>query len=480
MEFSNIQEDDKGGISNQSLNPNSALFAVPSYDEEDEIGNDNPTVVKIIGCGGGGSNAVQRMIKDGVSGVDFVVLNTDRQALKVSSAPNRVAIGQKITGGLGAGGNPQVGENAAREDADKIKALLQGTDMVIITAGMGGGTGTGSAPIVAELAHEAGILTIGVVTTPFEHEGKVRMNNAREGLEKIKDHVDSLIVIPNDLIFEAVKGIGRKLNFREQFMIADNILCAGVRGLTEVITKTGDINVDFADVCTIMRDSGECILGLGRGKGENRILDAVQGAIANPLLKNRQIDGSKKILINVTSNGAISLEEYKEIVDTITESANPSANIIAGLYVDERMEDDDLAVTVIATAFDNEELAEAESVAASEAGNSDSIMDYGEFENLMSGSSRQESYVEEEIPSRTERDSFSSFDQSKSPYFDNVESSSVQETDAVPEIPAAPVRTEPESSRVFRGREVPDTVDLDDKDVPAYLRKKFSRSIDLT
>ncbi|MCI5830362.1 MAG: cell division protein FtsZ [Treponema sp.] len=364
--------------------------AVPAeLNFDDELGELNPTKIKIIGCGGGGSSAVQRMIEDGVSGVDFIVLNTDKQALHRSTAKLRVPIGQKITGGLGAGGNPKVGEDAAIEDTERLKLVLSGANMVVITAGMGGGTGTGSAPVVAKLAHEAGILTIAVVTTPFEHEGVVRMNNAIEGLAKLRKNVDSLIVLPNDKIFKAMKSDSeKKLTFREQFILADNLLCAGVKGVTEIITKPGEINVDFADVCTIMRGSGESILGVGKGKGENRINEAVEGAIFNPLLENRQIDGAKKILINITSNGSISLEETREIINLIRHSADKNANIIFGLAINEEMEDDDLAVTVIATEFDSSDndFISADGLnPAEEEKEDDNVVSTDDFQNILNG-----------------------------------------------------------------------------------------------
>lgn len=466
---------------------------------DDELVTINPTKIKIIGCGGGGSSAVQRMIDDGVSGVEFIVLNTDKQALFKSKAKLRVPIGQKITGGLGAGGNPKVGEEAAIEDTERLKLVLNGANMVVITAGMGGGTGTGSAPVVAQLAHDAGILTIAVVTTPFEFEGRVRMNNAMEGLAKLRSNVDSLIVLPNDKIFKAMKPAGdRRLTFREQFILADNLLCAGVKGVTEIITKPGDINVDFADVCSIMRGSGESILGVGRGKGENRINEAVQGAIFNPLLENRQIDGAKKILINITTNGNISLEETQEIADLIRHSADKNANIIFGLAINENMEDDDLAVTVIATEFDaadNDFVTESEIEQMKE--EDDTVVSLDIFNKLVG------------TEKKTEPETSGTFiDGSLSPRYSNVASGSifddlgtfdkpkvsqpVQEEPAVaqkseqviPEpspVPAAgPVAS---SQPIFTGRDVPAGIKLDDEDVPAYWKKKvqnLNRSIDLS
>ena len=382
MEFTKV-EDTQGAAITLLKVPQRQQVADDDLNFDDELGDINPTVIKIIGCGGGGSSAVQRMIEDDVSGVQFVVLNTDLQALHKSTAGVRVPIGKKITGGLGAGGNPKVGEDAAREDSDRITRILSGANMIVITAGMGGGTGTGSAPVVAELAHEAGILTIAVVTTPFEFEGTVRMHNALEGLEKLRLNVDSLIVLPNDQIFKAVKNKDHKLNFREQFKLADGLLCAGVKGVTELITKPGPINLDFADVSAIMRGSGDSILGVGKGKGENRINEAVEGAISNPLLENRQIDGARKILLNMTSNGNLSLEEAQQIADLVRQSANKNANIIWGLAENAEMEDDDLAVTVIATDFDN--IDETTTLMPEAEHKDDSVVGYGEFINALGG-----------------------------------------------------------------------------------------------
>ena len=464
---------------------------------DDELQTVNPTKIKIIGCGGGGSSAVQRMIDHGVSGVEFIVLNTDKQALFKSTAPLRVPIGQKITGGLGAGGNPKVGEEAAIEDTERLKLVIDGANMVVITAGMGGGTGTGSAPVVAQLAHEAGILTIAVVTTPFEFEGTVRQNNAMEGLAKLRENVDSLIVLPNDKIFKAMKPAGdRRLTFREQFILADNLLCAGVKGVTEIITKPGDVNVDFADVCSIMRGSGESILGVGRGKGENRINEAVEGAIFNPLLENRQIDGAKKILINITTNGNITLEETKEITDLIRHSADKDANIIFGLATNEEMEDDDLAVTVIATEFDaveNDFINEAKIKQIEEKNND--VVDRDTFNTLVFGGTRQDSAEKESqftepepryssVGKKSVYDNFGSFETRKVPDPAGTET---------PSIPAAEKPVEERSSsvlfndkpQIFTGKELPagTKIDPNDETIPSVYKKKMgnlTRSIDLS
>ncbi len=346
----------------------------------------NPTVIKIIGCGGGGSNAVNRMIEAGVNDVEFVVMNTDLQALGVSKAQKRLAIGQKLTGGLGAGGNPAVGENAAKEDTDNISNIVQGADMVVITAGMGGGTGTGSAPVVAELAKEAGALTIAVVTTPFGFEGPIRMKNAQEGLKKLRSNVDSLIVVPNQQI---MKIVDKKVNFKQAFRLADDVLCQGVQGISEIITLPGDINVDFADVKSVMQGQGDAILGVGFGEGENRAVDAAQAAISNPLLEDCQIDGASNILVNVVGDddeaSMPTMIELEEITKTISASASKDVNIISGICTKHGM-GDKLSVTVIATGFnskaDAQDSTEAEKI--NERGN-ENVFDYGSFENILHG-----------------------------------------------------------------------------------------------
>lgn len=352
-----------------------------------DISTVNPTVIKIIGCGGGGSNAVNRMIDAGVNDVEFVVMNTDLQALGVSKAQKRLAIGQKLTGGLGAGGDPSVGESAAKEDTDSISNIVQGADMVVITAGMGGGTGTGSAPVVAELAKEAGALTIAVVTTPFGFEGPVRMRNAQEGLKKLRSNVDSLIVVPNQQI---MKIVDKKLNFKQAFRLADNVLCQGVQGISEIITLPGEINVDFADVKSVMQGQGDAILGVGFGDGENRAVDAAQAAISNPLLEDCQIDGASNILVNVVGDddeeNMPTMIELEEITKTISASASKNVNIISGICTKHGM-GDKLSVTVIATGFgrkDDSGLSSEEEDKLDKRG-SENVLDYGKFENILHG-----------------------------------------------------------------------------------------------
>ena len=313
----------------------------------------SPTVIKIIGCGGGGSSAVNRMIDAGVSDVEFIVMNTDMQALRISKAQKRIPIGQQLTGGLGAGGNPEVGEKAAEEDMNAITEVVTGADMVIITAGMGGGTGTGSAPVVARIAKEQGCLTLAVVTTPFDFEASIRKEYAANGLEKLREHVDSLIVIPNEQIMKIV-GNDRKLTYKQSFRLADDVLCQGVMGITEIITKPGEVNCDFADVKTVMKDQGEAILGVGIAGGENRAVEAAQKAIYNPMLENSSIDGASNILVNITSADDLAMVEIEEIIKTISTSANPRLKLFWGQVLDCNM-GDKISVTVIATGFEQDD-----------------------------------------------------------------------------------------------------------------------------
>ncbi len=344
----------------------------------------SPTVIKIVGCGGGGSSAVGRMIEADVSGVQFIVLNTDLQALNKSPAKTKLAIGQKLTGGLGAGGNPTVGENAAKEDTEMITNILKGADMVVITAGMGGGTGTGSAPIVAEIARKQGTLTIAVVTTPFNFEGTVRMRYALEGLQKLKDQVDALIVIPNE---QVMKNIDRQVSFLQAFRMADTVLCEGVQGLSDIITKTGVVNIDFADVQSVMRGQGDAILGVGTGSGENRAIDAATAAISNPLLVNRQIDGATKILVNITSSAELPMMEVNDIVNTVRASAAKDNQMFWGEVLEPEM-GDTISVTVVATGFNDaaaEEPAEEAAPVRQSVQEEKNIYSYEEFEDILAG-----------------------------------------------------------------------------------------------
>lgn len=309
----------------------------------------SPTVIKVVGCGGGGSNAVNRMIFRELSNVDFIVLNTDLQALGRSRAPTKLAIGQKVTKGLGAGGKPEIGEQAAEEDKELITNELRGADMVFITAGMGGGTGTGSAPVVARIAKELGCLTVAVVTTPFEFEGNVRMRQAQEGLKKLHEQVDSLIVIPNEQLF---KNIDKNLTVKESFRKADEVLCQGVEGISNIITNPGDVNTDFADVRNAMAGQGNAIFGIGVGEGENRATDAAYNAINNPMLENSNINGAKNLLVNICASDEITLAEVGEICKIVSASADKNYNMFWGQVTQPELEGK-ISVTVIATGFED-------------------------------------------------------------------------------------------------------------------------------
>lgn len=303
--------------------------------------------LKVIGVGGGGNNAVDRMIEAQVQGVDFIAVNTEAQILEKSEAETKIQIGEKLTKGLGAGAKPEVGEQAAEESKDELLKVLQGADMVFVTAGMGGGTGTGAAPIVAQCAKELGALTVGVVTKPFTFEGKVRMRNAMSGIERLKANVDTLLIVPNDRLLQTVD---KKTSLKDAFKIADDVLRQGIQGISDLITVPGIINLDFADVKTIMSDQGEALMGIGIGSGENRASDAAKMAISSPLLE-RSIDGAKGIIISITGNEDLGLFEINEASQVITEAADPDANIIWGTSVDPNL-DDMVKITVIATGFE--------------------------------------------------------------------------------------------------------------------------------
>lgn len=303
--------------------------------------------IRVIGVGGGGSNAVNRMIEAGVTGVDFVAINTDSQALLLSDAPTRVHIGEKATRGLGAGGNPEMGQKAATESVEDLYEVLKGSDMVFVTAGMGGGTGTGAAPIVAKVAREQGALTIGVVTRPFMFEGTQRNKVAEQGLEALKEHVDTLIIIPNDRLLEMTD---RRVSLNESFRMADDVLRQGIQGISELITVPGLINLDFADVRAIMSQGGAALMAVGVGEGEDRARIAAEQAISSRLL-DVTIDGAQGILFNVTGGPKMSLYEVNQAAAIIRETAHPDANMIFGAVIDEAMEDR-VRITVIATGFE--------------------------------------------------------------------------------------------------------------------------------
>lgn len=302
--------------------------------------------IKVIGVGGAGCNAVSRMIQEGLGGVEFIAINTDAQALFLCDADQRIHIGSQVTRGLGAGSAPEIGRKAVEENADEVLKALEGADMVFITAGMGGGTGTGASPVVAELARKAGALTVAVVTKPFSFEGQRRMQMAEQGIEELKSRVDTIITIPNDRL---LKIVSEKENISEAFRLADDVLRNGVQGISEIITVPGRINVDFADVQTIMADAGSALLGIGIASGENRAVEAARAAISSPLLE-ASIDGATGVLFNITGGNDMTLIELHEAARIISEAVDPEAQIIFGSVTDERMEGE-IRITVVATGF---------------------------------------------------------------------------------------------------------------------------------
>lgn len=303
--------------------------------------------IKVIGVGGGGGNTINTMIEEGVKGVEFIAANTDAKALQINRAGIKLQIGAKLTKGLGAGANPEIGKNAALEDAQKIKEILAGGDMAFITAGMGGGTGTGAAPIVAEIAKELGLLTVGVVTKPFMFEGKRRMKQADAGIDELKQHVDALIVIPNQRILSICS---KNLSLKDSFKMVDQVLVNAVRGISDLITTSAHIQLDFADVKSVMSETGLALMGTGHASGENRAIEATEQAISSPLLEDISIEGAKGILINITGSSDITTMEINEACSMIHEAAHEEANIIFGVKFDDTLEDE-IRITIIATGF---------------------------------------------------------------------------------------------------------------------------------
>ena len=315
-----------------------------------ELETDQLAKIKVVGVGGGGGNAVNRMIESGVKGVEFIVANTDLQVLKSSKAPVKIQIGAELTNGLGAGAKPEIGKEAALESKAEIEAALEGADMVFITCGMGGGTGTGAAPVIADIAQQLGALTVGIVTKPFSFEGKKRMNNALSGLEELKKHVDTLISVPNDRLREI---IDKTTPLLESFREVDNVLRRGVQSISDLIAVAGLINLDFADVKAVMEKRGNALIGIGIGVGENRATEAALQAVSSPLLET-SIDGATDAIINVTGGSNLTLFEVEEAAETIRKSANTDINTIFGAVINENL-NDEIIVTVIATGFEDEE-----------------------------------------------------------------------------------------------------------------------------
>ncbi len=317
-----------------------------------EISNEfeEVTQIKVIGVGGGGGNAINRMVEAGIAGVEFIAINTDKHVLLLSKATHKIQIGEKVTTGQGAGARPEIGRKAAEESEDAILEALNGTDMVFITAGMGGGTGTGAAPVIAKMAKDKGILTVGIVTKPFEFEGKRRMTQAEAGIAELAGHVDSLVVIPN----ERLKLVSdQKITFLNAFMVADDVLRQGVRSISDLIKVPGLINLDFADVTAVMRDAGHAHMGVGRAQGKEKAELAAKSAISSPLLETT-INGAKGVIISITGSPDVSLEDVDAASSIIHDSADKDANIIFGVVIDQNL-DDEIIVTVIATGFGKDE-----------------------------------------------------------------------------------------------------------------------------
>ncbi len=337
---------------------NSGLSFLPDRDSQKIPGEEmypvnivpsNEAQIKVIGVGGGGCNAVNRMIESGIAGIEFWAINTDAQALTHSTAPQRLQLGQKLTRGLGAGGNPAIGQKAAEESRDEIAQALENTDLVFITAGMGGGTGTGASPIVAEVAKEMGCLTVGVVTRPFTFEGRRRTSQAEEGIAALQSRVDTLIIIPNNQLLQVISP---ETPVKEALRVADDVLRQGVQGISDIITIPGLVNVDFADVRAVMADAGSALMGIGIGSGKSRAREAAVAAISSPLLES-SIEGAKGVVLNITGGSDLTLHEVNTAAETIYEVVDPNANIIFGAVIDEKMQGE-VTITVIATGFTGE------------------------------------------------------------------------------------------------------------------------------
>ncbi|NES75535.1 MULTISPECIES: cell division protein FtsZ [unclassified Okeania] len=344
-------------VSNPFRN-SSGLYGEQNYDPKatpkeesrsDDIVPSNTAKIKVIGVGGGGGNAVNRMIASEVSGIEFWTVNTDAQALTLSNAPKRLQLGQKLTRGLGAGGNPAIGQKAAEESRDEIANALDHPDLVFITAGMGGGTGTGAAPVIAEIAKEAGSLTVGIVTRPFTFEGRRRITQADEGVAALQSRVDTLIVIPNNRLLSV---INEQTPVQEAFRIADDILRQGIQGISDIITVPGLVNVDFADVRAVMADAGSALMGIGMGSGKSRAREAANMAISSPLLES-SVEGARGVVFNITGGTDLTLHEVNTAAETIYEVVDPNANIIFGAVIDEKLQGE-IKITVIATGFSGE------------------------------------------------------------------------------------------------------------------------------
>ncbi|MBA2314946.1 MAG: cell division protein FtsZ [Chloroflexi bacterium] len=401
--------------------------------------SENFALIRVIGVGGGGSNAVNRMIRAEMMGVEFIACNTDAQALLQSDAPHKIRIGDKITKGLGAGGDASIGQRAAEEDSEKIAEALAGSDMVFITAGMGGGTGSGAAPVVAELAKEAGALTIGVVTKPFSFEGNRRKLVAETAAEELKSKVDTLITIPNDRLKDVVE---KNTSILDAFRVVDDVLRQGVQGISDIITMPGLINLDFADVRAIMRDAGSALMGIGRAQGSDRAVEAARMAIASPLLEVN-IAGAQGILFNITGGSNLSLHEVTEAAEEIRAAADPEANIIFGTSFNDRL-GDEVMITVIATGFDGK-------LRRQEAGRESA----GQGADATAGrGSRERDYLEELQRQRTESGNAGSDERARREQATAMAAPRVERTVAQPVVVKRPA------------------YDADDLEIPSFLRRK--------
>ena len=355
---------------------------------------EEPVSIMVIGAGGGGCNAVNRMIDRGIKGVKFIAINTDIQALRNNRADIKLQIGSQITGGMGAGGLPEIGEKAALENKEEISRIIEGADMVFVTAGMGGGTGTGAAPIIAEIAKKQGALTVGVVTTPFDFEKSYRMELAEKGIARLKDAVDTLIVIPNQRL---LNNVDNKTSIPDAFRRADDILRQGVQGISDSIIETGLINIDFADAKTVMKDQGEALMAIGFGSGDNRTEDAVSSILDNPLLEDTSIKGATRALIYVAGSEDLPLVEYEDVVKRITMDMDKNAIVIPGMYLDPEL-GDNIRVTVIATGFTSEKKPRKQEAVKTLNGE---IMSHNEFDNITGNGT-----VNDILPPRNFRDDF--------------------------------------------------------------------------
>jgi cell division protein FtsZ len=387
MDFKVI--DDEGiGYNNKVIDYNRADHNRTEGRGEEDL---QPVEIVVVGAGGGGSNAVDAMIRCGIKGVKFLAVNTDIKALAKSMAGMKLQIGVNTTGGKGAGGMPDIGEKAALEDEVKIKETLKDADMVFVTAGMGGGTGTGAAPVIARIAKSLGALTVGVVTKPFGLELNRRMRQAEEGIAKLRNEVDALIVIPNDKLFNI---IDRKTPFLTALAKADEVLHQGVKGISDIIVETGYINIDFADAETVMRNQGDALMTMGYGQGDDRVTEAVSSAMDNPLLEDTSIKGATQILIYVSGGEDLSLVEYDEAVKAITKDIHPDANVIPGMYINPEMENK-MRITVIATGFDATASRKAQVFPNAEKGSpkASEIISEEEFQNIRDRTKRQNDYL---------------------------------------------------------------------------------------